>query len=71
MPASDSPARDLGRHDAEIIELQRQVAMLAAEVHGITLTLAEARGSWKVLVGVAGFSGAIGAVLAKLPNILS
>ena len=67
----DPTQRDMGRHEAEILELQRQVAALAVEVHKISITLAEARGSWKMLIGVAGISGALGAALAKLPAIFN
>ena len=62
--------RDLGRHDAEIAELQRNMEELSKDVKTILSTLAEARGGWKTLLLVAGVAGAVGAGLAKLGMIV-
>lgn len=83
MPPS-TPDRDIGRHDAEIVALQRDMtvmrsdmasmrgdmASLRLDLHRISEMLAETRGSWKVLLAVAGLSGAVGAGGTKLLHLI-
>lgn len=66
MPPTDV-SRDLGRHDAEIEALQREVARLAEavrdlsdEVTKVRNTLDAARGGWKVLMLMGGAAAAVG-----------
>lgn len=69
--------RELGKHEAEIQAIQEtqrgQAAALdtiKTDIHAIREILAEARGGWRVLVGVAATSATIGAIVAKyLPAI--
>lgn len=63
---TDELHRDVGRHDAEIASLQREIAELRTDVRSILTTLAEARGGWKTLMAVAGIAGMAGAVITKV-----
>ena len=66
-------ARELATHAADIEHLQRDMDKLVASVaemqktlSGIEKTLSEAKGGWKVLMGVAGAGGVLGAGLVQL-----
>jgi len=61
-------ARELATHAADIEHLQRDMDKLVASVAqmqktlaDIDKTLSEAKGGWRVLVGVAGAGGVLGA----------
>lgn len=58
--------RDIGRHDAEIEALQREIAELRVEVREISKMLSEARGGWRSLMLVGGAASALGALMSKL-----
>lgn len=58
--------RDIGRHDAEIEALQREISELRVEVREISRMLSEARGGWRSLMLVGGAASALGALMAKL-----
>lgn len=58
--------RDLGRHDAEIETLQKEIAELRQEIKQISKILAEARGGWRTMMLLGGAAGAVGAAFAKL-----
>jgi hypothetical protein len=58
---TESTERQLGRHDAEIVNLTREVAEMRKDMKTILTTLSEARGGWKTLMLVAGMAGAVGA----------
>jgi len=69
--------RDIGRHDAQIDQLQRQVETLHADMRNvlgqlqkISSTLAEARGGWRVLLAVGGLASVLGAGLVKVVSFL-
>ena len=64
--------RDIGRHDAQIESLQRQVEQLHSDMgtmitqlQEIHRTLAEARGGWKTLMAAAGLASAVTALAVK------
>lgn len=64
--------RDIGRHDAQIESLQKQVEQLHSDMgtmitqlQEIHRTLAEARGGWKTLMAAAGLASAVTAVVVK------
>jgi prefoldin subunit 5 len=66
-------ARELATHASDIAHLQSDMDRLVDSVskmqetlNGIEKTLAEARGGWRVLVGIAGASGVAGAALNQL-----
>jgi hypothetical protein len=63
-------AETMGRHGAEITQLRGDVAEMRADLRAIRETLAEARGGWKAIMVVAGFSGTLGAALMKLATKL-
>jgi hypothetical protein len=61
---------EYGALKAEIVAQRRDIERLAAEmksqsssINQIERTLAEARGGWKALAFVAGFSGSLGATI--------
>lgn len=57
---------EIGRHDAKIEALEREVHALREDVADIKRMLSEAKGGWRMLMMVGGFSAAIGAGAAKL-----
>jgi hypothetical protein len=64
--------RDLGKHDAQIEALNREVRHLHNDMEKVMLqlseiqqTLSEAKGGWKTLMWVAGLSSAIGGLIVK------
>jgi len=59
-------SRDIGRHDAEIEALQKEIAELRQEIKQISKILHEARGGWRTLMLLGGAAGAVGATIAKL-----
>lgn len=68
--------RDLGRHEAEIESLQRQLSSMESELRevkeclqSIRETLSEAKGGWKTLVWLSGISATAGALIFKLLSI--
>lgn len=74
MPPSNSIPEvpfALGQHEAEIARLREEMAQMREDVHAIKLMLAEAKGGWRVIMLVAGASGAVGAALAKFLPILT
>lgn len=70
MPPAGPFDRDIGRHDAQIEALIQEVHQLRVDVSNIKQTLDESKGSWKVLLGIAGLSGALGAGATKISHIL-
>lgn len=63
---TESTERQLGRHDAEIVNLTREVAEMRKDMKTILTTLSEARGGWKTLMLVAGIAGAIGGLAHQI-----
>jgi len=57
---------EIGRHDAKIEALEREVHALRADVAEIKQMLSEAKGGWKTLMLVGGCSAAVGAFVDKL-----
>jgi hypothetical protein len=56
----------VGRHDAQIEALEREVHALRADIAEIKRMLSEAHGGWKALMLVAGIAATIGAAATKL-----
>lgn len=70
--------RDLGKHDAQIESLNREVKHLhedmgrvMQQLTEIQATLSEAKGGWKTLMWVAGFSAAVGGLIVKVISWLT
>lgn len=68
----DEVQRDLGRHDAEISGLQRDIAEIKDGQNQMRLSqariekaLAEARGGARMLIAVGTVGGAVGAAIVK------
>lgn len=66
LDMSEDMHQQLGRHGAEIQNLQRDITEIKKDLHGVVNTLAEARGGWRTLMLVAGVAGAVGAIMTKL-----
>ena len=65
--------RDLGKHEAQIDALERDIHLMRAEMKSISdqlatinTTLSEAKGGWKTLMFISGASAAVGGLLVKL-----
>jgi hypothetical protein len=65
MSAEIDP-RDFGRLEAEVQQLQDQVAEIASDMKAVRSVLDAAGGSWRTLVGVAAATSAVTAFLVKL-----
>jgi hypothetical protein len=57
--------RDIGRHDADIDNLKKNVEAIRTDLDDIKAILEQTRGGWRVLLSVATVAGAAGAGLAK------
>ena len=75
MPESIQTARELATHAADIAHLQsdmdklvESVAIMQKTLTDIDKTLSEAKGGWRVLVGIAGASGLVGAILTQIAH---
>jgi hypothetical protein len=58
--------RDFGRLEAEVAGLCKQVSDMAEDLRAVRSTLDAAHGGWRVMVAVAGVSGAITAAAVKM-----
>ena len=56
--------RDMGRHDAQIEHLEREMLALRSDVREIREILDRADGGWRALMWVGGISGTVGASVA-------
>ena len=62
---SDIDPQDFGRLTAKVEMLEEQVAEMRADLRAVRDMLNEAKGGWKLMLGIAGFAGAAGALLSK------
>lgn len=62
--------RDMGRMEGEIAALKAEVATMRGQVADMHAVLMRAQGSWKALVGAAGFSAALTGAVIKLLSLL-
>jgi predicted nuclease with TOPRIM domain len=69
--------RNLGRHDAQIEAMKDQInrmhvdlSKVIEQLQTINHTLSEARGGWKTLMAVAGFTSATTAATIKVLGML-
>jgi hypothetical protein len=58
--------RELGALEARMDTMEREVAALRADMRSVLDILNQTKGSWKMLVAIAGISASIGALAAKL-----
>ena len=65
-------ARELATHASDIAHLQSDMDKMASDIDeikkmltSINTTLAEAKGGWRVLIGIAGAGGVLGAGLTQ------
>lgn len=67
MPEYD---REIGEMTAKLQHLEASMVEMKADLKDISHTLSEAKGSWRTLLAVAGFSSVVGGLLVKfLPFI--
>lgn len=66
---SEEIHRDIGRHGAQIENLQDQMELVLRELHEIKTTLAEAKGGWQMLMMMGGAGAAFGAGLVKVLSL--
>ena len=69
--------RDLGKHDAQIEALERDMQEMKADLRRmfekleqINTTLSEAKGGWRTLMWVAGASAAAGGLIVKIGAVV-
>jgi hypothetical protein len=58
--------RDFGRLEAEVLNLQKQVAAMAADMTAVRSLLDQTKGGWQVIVAVAGLTSAITVLAIKI-----
>ena len=61
-------ARDMGKHEAQIEHLEKEVSALRNDVREIREILDQANGGWRVIMWVAGASGTAGAVVSWIAS---
>ena len=64
MPAEVQ--RDLGKHEAQIDQLERRMSALESKMDEVLLILHQAQGSWKVMVAIGGCAAIIGGFFREL-----
>lgn len=57
--------REIGEMTAKLQHLENSVAEIRTDIKAISSTLSEAKGSWRTLLAVAGFSSVVGGLLVK------
>lgn len=74
---SDEIFRDLGKHEAEIESLRRELTLLRTDLHdmkeclhSIKASMDEAKGGWKTLMFISGISATVGAALFKILSVV-
>lgn len=69
--------RDLGKHEAEIEALRRELTLLRGDLHdmkecleSIKSSMDEAKGGWRTLMFISGISATVGAALFKILSVV-
>ena len=58
--------RDLGKHEAQIEQLERRMSNLEDKMDEVLLILHQAQGSWKMMVAIGGVAAVIGGLLREI-----
>lgn len=66
---SEAHARDLGRHDAQIESLEREVHALRADISDIKKIVEQTKGAWAMLSWLVALAAAVGAVVTKIIGV--
>lgn len=69
-PGREVIHRDLGNHAARLIQLERQVAEVKADVKQILAEINKAKGGWRTMFAIAGLAGTCGAAAKSLADKL-
>lgn len=62
---TDTDAQQLGRHEAQIANLEKALDQMAADVHAIRKAMDEMRGGWKVAIWISGVIGGLVTLIAS------
>ena len=65
MSGSEFDAQKFGGMEARLDRLEREVEKMAATVQELRDLLLQARGSWKLMMAIAGLATAFGAMITK------
>lgn len=63
---ADFTDRELGQMEARIAVLEQEVHEVRRDTREILTTLSEAKGGWKTMMMIAGFSAAMGALVSQV-----
>lgn len=63
--------RDLGKHEAQIEQLERRMSNLEDKMDEVLLILHQAQGSWKMMVAIGGIAAVIGGMLREIFSYFS
>lgn len=67
---SEDVQRDLGKHEAKIETMDDRIARLETKVDTLIAAVEQAKGGWKILMGVSAASSALTAVVFKFWGIM-
>jgi uncharacterized protein YlxW (UPF0749 family) len=70
MEDNRSTDAQIARLEVEVRYLQTEVTGLRDDMKSVLSKLSTAEGSWKTLLAVAGFAGAVGSGLTKLAAVV-
>ena len=63
-------ARQIGRLEAQVANLERDAIEIKGDLKALVATVNQARGGWKTLILVAGAAGAAGALASKVVGLV-
>lgn len=63
-------ARQIGRLEAQVANLERDAIEIKGDLKALVATVNQARGGWKTLMLVAGAAGAAGALASKVVGLV-
>ncbi len=58
--------REIGELTAKVENLEKRQEEMAGDIKAMRAFMEQARGSWKTVMGIAGFAAAVGALATKL-----
>ncbi len=58
--------REIGELTAKVERLEKDVSDMKDDIRSMLSFMEQARGSWKTMMGIAGFAAAVGALVAKI-----
>ena len=58
--------RDLGKHEAQIEQLEKRLSALEGKMDEVLTILHQAQGSWKVMVAIGGVAAVLGGFIREI-----